>query len=135
MEILDVSGDIGLRVTATTKEELFVKAACALFSLITDFETIEPLESREIALSADSSEDLMVAWLNELIYNFDVFGFLCKDVTINKLSQRHIKATVKGETFDEEKHKRGFLIKAATYHNLKLVCEPSFSSLEIILDI
>ncbi|QWR77434.1 archease [Candidatus Magnetomonas plexicatena] len=135
MEILDVSGDIGLRVTSATMEELFVKAACALFSLITDFEKISALESREIALAADSLDDLIVAWFNELIYNFDAFGFLCKDVSINELSQRHIKAAVKGEIFDGTRHNSGFMIKAATYHNLKLVCEPSFSSLEIILDI
>ncbi|MEO5356000.1 MAG: archease [Nitrospirae bacterium YQR-1] len=135
VEFLDVSGDIGLRVTAANMAELFVKAACAFSSLTTDFDKIEAADTMEIILTAESTSDLIVAWLNELIYNFDTNGFLCKEIIIKEFSQTHISATVKGETFDENRHEKGFLIKAATYHGLKIESGESFSSLEIILDI
>ena len=46
-----------------------------------------------------------------------------------------IKATVTGEDFDPEKHGRGLLIKAATYHKLKIERKEDHWEAVVIFDI
>lgn len=132
--VLDVPGDVGLRAEGDTVEECFISAALGLYSLITDLDKVEPQRERHIEIAEESLETLLVSFLNELIFQFDVYGFIGKMIflSIDKLS---LKATLKGETFDPQKHERKLLIKAATYHNLKLFRENSLFVAEIIFDI
>ncbi|KWT86062.1 archease [Candidatus Magnetominusculus xianensis] len=135
IEILDVSGDLGIKVLAANLEDVFSTAAIGLYSLTTGIDSIEPLTTVQVNVTEDSVERLLVAWLNELIYLLDTNGFIGKQVTLMSLDDRHISAEIIGESFNPEKHDSGFLIKAATYHKLRLdKSDPGWSA-EIIFDI
>lgn len=132
--VLDVPGDVGLRAEGDTVEECFISAAKGLYSLITDIDKVEPLIEKTIEITDESLESLLISFLNELIFQFDAYGFLGKSINL-KIDRLSLKATLKGETFDPQKHERKLLIKAATYHNLKLFRENSLFVAEIIFDI
>ncbi len=132
---MDVSGDAGIRVAAGSAEDAFASAAMGMFSLITDLDKVEEKESQAITYENDTLEGLLVGFLNELVFRFDAYGFIAKRVKIDGLGGDRIRATVYGETFDPGRHARGLLIKAATFHNLKVENTDGKWRMEVIFDI
>ena len=51
-------------------KELFVNAAYGMFDIIADLEGLKSSVSIDLDLKADSKEELLIAWLDELLYNF-----------------------------------------------------------------
>lgn len=134
-EILDISGDVGIRAKGAELKEVFRDAAIGMYSLITDIDSVEVKKDIRIALESHSLEGLLVAWLNELIFHFDAYFFIGKIIVINELTQNRIDAVVEGEDFDMERHERKLLIKAATYHNLVFENKDGFWQADVIFDI
>jgi len=135
VKILDVSGDVGLRVYGRTLEELFTNGAKGLFSLITNLSSLDARKSISVKVFSESLDGLFVSWLNELIFQFDTYGFTGRDVEVEMVNENRIEATVRGEEFDPERHERGLLLKAATYHNLKIEKKNGLWTAEVIFDI
>lgn len=134
-EFLDISGDAGVRAWGSTLDEVFVSAAEGMYSLITDIEGVRGERREDISIKSRSSEGLLVAWLNELIFRFDTYGFIARKMDIESLNDSEITASVWGEEFDPERHERGLLVKAATYHNLKFEKKDGLWQVEVIFDI
>ncbi len=134
-EVLDISGDVGLRIFGASLKELFINAAAGFYSLITNTDTIDKLKTVTMKVTGESLEGLLVAWLNELVFFFDTDGFIGKTAKIKELDENTFEAEVIGEEFNLNKHERGLLIKAATYHNIKIEKEDGLWTAEVILDI
>jgi SHS2 domain-containing protein len=134
-EILDHTADIGIIAYGTDIEQLFSNAAVALFSLITELESIDEKLHFNLRVRSQDRDSLLVEWLNELIYLFDAKHILVHRCDIEDLTHNQLKATCHGEAFDPMKHqiKRG--IKAATYHMLKLDRNNGGYRAQVILDI
>ncbi len=134
-EVIDISGDAGVRAYGETLPDLFVNAAMGMYSLITDPEAVR--EERHIALDIESHslEGLLVSWLNELIFHFDAYGFVGKTIRVAAFHDNAISARVSGEDFDPERHERRLLIKAATYHQLSIEEKEGQWVTNIIFDI
>lgn len=132
--IIDVPGDIGVRAEGKTLSECFINSALALYSLITDINQVEEREVRQIEISEASLEDLLVSFLNELIFIFDTYGFIGCKVEV-EIKDNTLKAKIYGEKFKPEKHERKLLLKAATYHGLSIKKEKDYWASEIIFDI
>lgn len=140
-EILDITGDAGIRAFGADLEELFVNAAAGLYHLIAGNRPVSTVKSVGLTAEGSSLESLLVSWLNELIFQFDAYGFLGSSIVISEFPSPgtsagfRISAVVSGEDFDPAKHGRGLLVKAATYHRLKIEKSDAGYSAEIILDI
>lgn len=151
-EILDISGDIGIKAYGTSCEEAFVNAGTGMYNLITDVEKIEEKQEIAIEIKAESIEGLLVKYLNELIFYFDTYGFVGKRIevvgaelqTASRDSQKlslskspnfELKIKVCGEEFDPDRHERRLLVKAATYHNLRVEGINGRWEVEVIFDI
>ena len=134
-KIIDHSADTGIIVYGTDVEELFSNAALALFSLITEPESIEEKLHLSLKVSSEDRDSLLVEWLNELIYIFDTQHILFNRFDIGSLTDDELKATCYGEGFDPTKHKIKMGVKAATYHMLKLEKNGDSYKAQIIFDI
>jgi len=134
-ETLDISGDAAIRAFGRDLPELFVNAATGMYSLITDVKNIQEKKTLEISAQGSSLEGLLVSFLNELIFHFDTYGFIGKRITILTLDTNSITATISGEEFDLDRHKGKLLIKAATYHRLKVHRKADHWEAEVIFDI
>jgi SHS2 domain-containing protein len=136
-ELLDISGDAGLKIQGRTPKELFGNAASGMYSLITATNLIKEKKTVSIAVQSSSLESLFVSWLNELIFHFDTYGFIGKTMKINSLSisKYKLNASVSGESFDKKRHQSKLLIKAATYHELKIKKTGSIWEASVIFDI
>ena len=138
-EIIDISGDVGIRAFGKSIEEVFKNSAIGMYSLITDLEGVKAEKSISISVESNSLEGLLVSWLNELIFHFDTYNFIGKRIDIQFLTPNSqspsLKAIILGEEFDTERHERKLLIKAATYHRLKIEKVRDIWEADIIFDI
>jgi SHS2 domain-containing protein len=134
-EVLDISGDVGLKAFGESKDGAFINAAVGMYSLITNLDAVEEKKSIDVSVESHSPDGLLVSWLNELIFHFDAYGFIGKRVEISHFSENEIRATIKGEEFDPGRHEGKLLIKAATYHRLKLEKKRDGWEIEVIFDI
>lgn len=119
-EIIDHTADAGIIAYGTDLEQAFTNAAKGLFSLIASLDDIEEVLHRDIKLTANDRESLLVDWLNELVYYFDTEGILFKRFDIIELNNSHLKARGYGEKANSAKHELKTGVKGATYHMLKI---------------
>jgi SHS2 domain-containing protein len=136
-QLLDVSGDVGLRVRAENLEALFVKAGLACSALMVDPRGVLDAVAMDIEAGAEDGtiEELLVAWLNELIYRFDAGGFTAGRITVLEFSPARIKTVVAGQYYDPRIHTPGLLVKAATHHGLKIIKTKGEYVADIVFDI
>ena len=119
-EMVNHTADMGIIAYGADKKQAFANAAKALFSLITELDDIEETLHRDIEVTASDQESLLVEWLNELIYLFDVENIIFKRFDITELGNTQLKARSYGERVDSAKHKLKTGVKAATYHAIKI---------------
>ena len=119
-EYLEHTGDIGIRAYGGTLEELFVNAAQGLLEAIADISTVGTTTQIEIEVSAESLEELMVAWLDELNFRHEVEQVFFRQVAILEISEApdRLVAVAYGEPADFAKHVVYTEIKSITYHQL-----------------
>ncbi len=134
-EILDISGDVGIKAYGKTVSEAYANAGIGMYSLITDISGVDERERIEFGLNGDSPEGLLAAYLNELIFRFDTRNFVGRRVEVPDLSGSSIRVIVLGEEFDPDRHERRLLIKAATYHNIKVERTDHVWEVEVVFDI
>ena len=134
-EIIDHTADVGIVAYGANVEELFSSAALALFSLITELESVEEKLHLDLEVSSEGRDSLLIEWLNELIYLFDVKHILFNRFDIESLTHNDLKATCYGENFDPMRHKIKIGVKAATYHMLRLEKNGGGYKSQIIFDI
>ncbi len=111
--------DIGLRGTGADKAGAFAAMAKALTAVVTDPESVAARETIEIRCSAPSDEDLLVDWLNALIYEMAVGRMLFRDFEV-AIENGELRANVRGEHVDRERHAPAVEVKGATYTALSV---------------
>lgn len=119
-EPVEHTADVGLRAWGRTVEELFAQAALGMASLLVAPETVRARERRRVSLAAHDLEEALVAWLQEILYLFEVGRFVPADVIVSKAAPDSVEAEVAGESFDRDRHEARIDIKAATYHDLRI---------------
>ena len=136
-EILEHTGEIGVLATAGTAAGAFAHAARGMFSFMVNLDAVEELEERWVEVEAPDLEALLVAWLDELIYLFEVDALVLHSFDIHEMGTTRLKALCRGERLDTERHRFSIAPKAATYHMLEVKEDPDSSTwrAQIILDI
>ena len=134
-KIIDHTADIGIVAFGTDIEQLFSNAALALSNLISYPKSVEERLQRRIETTAENLEELLVAWLNELIYYFDTEQILFSRFEIKSLSNEHLMAICYGEKLDPSRHETKVGVKAATYHMLQIDELTDAYAAQVIFDI
>ena len=136
-ETFEHTADLGLRVFATDLPDLFRAAGRGLFDVIVaNRDDVQVVATESVSLSAESAEDLLFKWLNELIFLSETNHHLYTrfDVTIDATGCG-LDATIGGESIDRGRHVLDHEVKAATRHGLSLRREQGGWVAEVILDI
>jgi SHS2 domain-containing protein len=119
-EIIDHTADVGIRAYGANMQQAFANAAKAMFSLITGLDTVRVALHRDVEVSAPDKETLLVEWLNELVYIFDVERLLFIGFDIISITPTSLRARCRGEKVDKSRHEIKTGIKSATYHQVKV---------------
>ena len=134
-EIIDHTADIGIKAYGSSLKELFINAAYGMFDIIADLDGIRSTTSIKIELEAPNTEELLIAWLDELIYNFYTKAIIFSEFKISELGRTKIKAEAIGKHIGDRKSRLKTEIKAATYHDLKIKEKDKIYEVKIIFDI
>lgn len=133
---IDTTADVGLASFGSSRVEVFVNMAKGLFSLISPLPNIRREVCRKLEVRADSLEDLLVAWMNELIFIHETENLLFRVFHIDDLTEIRLKASCFGEHTDPLRHMLKMDIKGATYHRLSIQRdERGFWRARVILDV
>lgn len=129
------TADIGVRVFGKTLKELFENAAFAMFDILADLEGLKGPLTQEFELTAPNYEELLIAWLDELLYNFYTKNIIFYKFDVEKLAPDLIKAKAYGRLVGDNKNRLKTEIKAATYYNLKIIQRDDYYEVDIIFDV
>ena len=116
--LLEHTADMGIEASGETLEELFAQAAYGLLEIIAG--NLEALcrEEKIVTVEGEDSEELLVNWLNEILYLFEIKRFFPLDFEIEEVRGKRVLARVRGEAFDPQRHPVEREVKAVTYHQL-----------------
>jgi len=125
---LDHPADLMIEVVGKGREGLFVSAGEALTDILVGIERVgeeanEGFGTMEVTAAGETLEELLVDWLRELLYLFDVKGWIFSAFEIVELTKNSLRAMCSGEIFDIERHGIKTEIKAVTYHGLEIVID------------
>jgi SHS2 domain-containing protein len=137
IETFDHTADVGFRVAGADLDDLFRTAAEGMFDYIVVNRAEVRAEATEpVALRAESTVDLLIAWLNELIFRCETRHRLYStfDVRVSP-DGTALEATIGGEPIDRDRHVLDHEVKAVTYHGMELRREGPGWVAELILDI
>ena len=151
-EILEHPADIGFRAFGRTLPELFANAALAMLSIAADPAAAEPRAEYALAAESGDRESLLVDWLNEVLYWFDGKRIAFRSFRVTEFRcgtglpacpgqagrpapPTAIAAVGAGEPRDPERHRARLIVKAVTYHQLKIEPRGGVWLAEVYLDI
>ena len=135
--VYDITADAGIRVFANSLEELICNSVKALINEMVELQKVEPKEEVTLEVESAGFPYTLPDVLNEILYLFDVKKFVPSECEVLELAPNgeRVRLKLKGEKYDPEKHGRKLLIKAATYHRLKMEKKNGKYEAEIIFDI
>ena len=134
-EFFEHTADVGIRAWGPDLAATLTQAARALMELLTGGEFTSTGDAHyDIALTADSVEDLAVCWLQELLVRFDTEHLVPQTCDFQELTPQRLRATIWAQRCDPAAERLGREVKAITYHQLRLEQTDGYR-LEVIVDI
>lgn len=138
-EYLDHTADIKFQAYGKTQEEVFENAALAMFNVIIDTEKVSGDTTRGIFLTSPDLESLLVDWLSELLYLFEVDEIVFRKFRVEKIREEKgeysITAQALGEKYDLESLPFETEIKAVTYNQLEITKTTDGWMAQVVVDI
>jgi len=138
----DHTADVGADIEAPDLGALFTEALRAFTDTLTPLEGVGTAggreAEREIELEADSLDELLVLWLEELLYLFEVGSLLFSGAEARVEGEGgayRLHALAHGEVYDPDRHPLKVLIKGVTYHELSVEEGPEGWRARVIFDI
>ena len=129
------TADIGVRVYGSDLKELFENAAFAMFDILADIEGLKTSLTQDFDLTAPNHEELLVAWLDELLYNFYTKSIIFSDFKVAELTEAGLKAKAFGRLVGDNRNRLKTEIKAATYSDLKIKKTSDGYEVSIVFDV
>lgn len=126
-EIIEHTADAGIEATGRDLAELFENAAAGMFEIIADTGSLSPGEQVKVEAGTTNPaiDELLVSWLEELIFLGETRALLFQRVKIDRLEGGQVSGTAFGEPLDSNRNAVRDELKAVTYHQLKVEKDPS----------
>jgi|SRR5579875_953904 len=138
--LLDHTADIALAAWDATPAGAFTQAALGMFAIIlgTDpaaWQGRGESAGLDVAVQGRSWESLLVAWLEELLYHFDAEGFVAQEAAIDTCAPPELHARVRGRYLADPSEAGGVMVKAVTYHDLRVELGADETRIHVVFDI
>ncbi|MFX0083155.1 MAG: archease [Candidatus Hodarchaeota archaeon] len=139
-EFIDHTADVRVKSWGKTLEDAFSQTALSLMATITpNLTLISTNIEKKIEIESEDKYALCFDFLSEFLYLFDVeelvFSYISVQ-SIEKIEEKYkLKAVVKGEKFDKNKHEIGTEVKAITYSFMNIEEKKNKVEIDIVFDI
>jgi SHS2 domain-containing protein len=115
---------MGVRGIGEDENEAFAEAAKALCALTTELSEVSARERIEIDRSAPDHEQLLVEWLDALIFEMATRHMVFSRFEV-RIEHGALQGVAWGEKRDERRHTAGVEVKGATFTELRVARDPS----------
>jgi SHS2 domain-containing protein len=136
---LEHTSDAFIESYGRTLEEAFQNAALAMFEVMTDPKTIDSEIEEQVETQAEDEYALLYEWLQLLLVKLEVEDKLYSKFTVESIERTAqgytLKAGIKGERYDPEKHPTKTSVKGITYHEMRIVHQEDQVRVRFLLDI
>lgn len=135
---LDHTGDAEFQAFGVTLEEAMANAALAVAALMWDWKSVDQTRSRQVRVEGRDLAQLLVGFLEEVLYLFDSEGFLLGAVEDLRLRQeggrQRLEAVFRGDGLSARYPLHG-AVKAVTYNDLKVERGEGRVMLQVVVDV
>jgi SHS2 domain-containing protein len=125
-EELEHTADKAIIAHGETFEAMLESAAAGMFSQQVDLTRVPGEINWEISAEGDSAEELLVAWLRELLLLSEREEVVFSEFSIKQFSPWKVRGEVRGSKFTDKLIRTGAGVKAITYHRLSVRQEPDW---------
>jgi SHS2 domain-containing protein len=132
----EASGDLGLRVQGPDFASAIAAAVHGLVSAILPPSSVHAEETRTLSATGKDDEELVVSFLNEVLFLIYVRKWIPK--RLEQLSLRNseeIVASLVGEAYEPKRHPIDREIKAVTYHDFAITRRENEVTIEFLCDL
>jgi len=138
-EFLEHVSDAYVAAYGKTLEEAFQNAAEAMFQTMIETRTVTLALEEIVTVEGSDREALLYNWLETLLLKFDIEGKVYSKFEVEKIEKKEggfaLKATIRGELYNANKHKPKVDVKAVTYHQMEIKEHEGGCELKFILDL
>ena len=106
----------------------------AMFNIISDTNDIHSQKEISFDITSEDEVSLLYDYLEELLFYHEVDFMLFGEFHVEIDDDLHLKATIKGEEINWDKHDRKSEIKAITFHKMS-VKKTDVVELQAIVDL
>jgi len=131
-QIIEHTADLGVRAWGPTLEAAFEQAAWALVDLL-DIRSTGEGTRRRLTLSGADAGSLLVDFLNELVFLCETEEVAVSDVTVRRVSDSELDAELSLGPLTSRSE--GVVVKAATYHRLRVARDDGHVEVRVFLDV
>ncbi|MBR7050678.1 MAG: archease [Methanobrevibacter sp.] len=117
-EYFDVTADIGFKAYGKSLNEAFENAGLAIFNIISDTSNVEPKKEISFKVRSEDEISLLYDFLEELLFYHEIEFMLFSEFHVEIDDMLQLRATIRGEAIDWDRHERKTEIKAITYHKM-----------------
>lgn len=139
--LIEHTADLAFMAYGKDLGELFENAAYALFDVFTDLSRVEVQVEKPVNIrvkTGDAETDtvqLLVKWLNELLYLNEVEDLLFKRFKVEGVGAGELRALAYGEKYSPDRHVILTPLKAVTYHRIEVAKEADRWHARVIVDL
>ena len=124
-EIIEHTGDVGIRYFGSTIKELFSNALKGTAFVIGDSGPNCSRSGAQLKLQFTDYSDLMVQLIGRIIYSFEVDEILYDSITQFSLEGNSARIGLEGCRVDDNFQYR-YILKAPTYHKIEINPEKGY---------
>ena len=130
--------DAKFRAYGSTLEEAFENAALAMFNVMVNTSRLEAKELRKIEITSSDIKMLLVEWLSELLYLFEVDGIVFCEFKMGGIEKTgegfSLTGKAWGEPIDLSRHRFDTQVKAVTLHELEVQQKKDGFWVQVVVD-
>lgn len=96
---------------------------------------VEDRERRQVTIDASGAEELLLAFLRELLFAYETAGFLPRALAVQSLSPSRLRGELEGERLDPARHDAEPEVKAVTRHEFSVSETERGWEAEVLFDV
>lgn len=123
--LIDHTADMAFEVEGPSWAGLLESATAALSDVILAMGEDDPeadvAEEWAVEVAGEDREDVLVAWLGEVVVRFEGDGFLAREARVERADRTMARGVLRGRRLDPATEPPDRVVKAVTYHDLRVV--------------
>ncbi|MDD5417971.1 MAG: archease [Candidatus Nanoarchaeia archaeon] len=116
---LSHTADAKFEAYGKTLNKVFENSALAMFETITNTKLVNPKITKKFEINAKDNESILYDFLEHLLVLHETENILFSKFKVN-IKDNSLKAEALGEKISKKRHEIRNMIKAVTYHDMKV---------------